>query len=121
MSQDNETAVFIDNDQRQAVLTAVFDAYNHREHATKVGLDTNRLWCSKRPTLADLPIPNLYRWRPDTVRSGSAYNIAQLYAKPAKGIRADTPVSPGFDAAVTRHRQIDAIQRASDTGQKQIF
>jgi len=54
MSQDNETAVFIDDDQRKAVLTAVFDAYYHREHPRKVVFDTNRLWCSKLPALAAL-------------------------------------------------------------------
>ncbi|HUN43173.1 MAG TPA: sulfotransferase [Acetobacteraceae bacterium] len=54
MSQDNETAVFIDDEQRKAVLTAVFDAYYFREHPRKVVFDTNRLWCSKLPALADL-------------------------------------------------------------------
>ncbi|HUB13354.1 MAG TPA: sulfotransferase [Acetobacteraceae bacterium] len=54
MSQDNETAVFIDDDQRKAVLTAVFDAYYFREHPRKVVFDTNRLWCSKLPALAAL-------------------------------------------------------------------
>ena len=54
MSQDNETSVFIDDAQRQAILTAVFDAYYHREHPTKVVFDTNRLWCSKLATLTAL-------------------------------------------------------------------
>ena len=54
MSQDNEAAVFIDDAQRQAVLTSVFDAYYHREHPTKVVFDTNRLWCAKLALLAAL-------------------------------------------------------------------
>ena len=54
MSQDNETAVFIDDVQRQAILTGLFDSYYHREHPTKVVFDTNRLWCSKLPTLSAL-------------------------------------------------------------------
>jgi sulfotransferase len=54
MSQDNETSVFIDDAQRQAILTALFDAYYHREHAHQVVFDTNRLWCSKLPALAAL-------------------------------------------------------------------
>jgi predicted dehydrogenase len=37
----------------------------------------------------------------------------------AEAIRAGTPVEPDFDTAVTRHRLLDAVQRASDTGQKQ--
>jgi predicted dehydrogenase len=70
--------------------------------------------------LADLPVPGKYRWVPDGVPPGSPYNVAQLYARLAEGIRDGKPVSPGFAAAVTRHRLLDAIVRASDTGIKQI-
>jgi sulfotransferase len=52
MSQENETAVFIDDERRRAVLAMVFEAYYHREQATKLVFDTNRLWCSKLPALA---------------------------------------------------------------------
>ena len=51
--------------------------------------------------------------------ANSPYNVAQLYARLANSIRNSTPASPGFDAAVKRHRLIDAIVRASTTGQKQ--
>jgi predicted dehydrogenase len=71
--------------------------------------------------LADLAIPGRYRWVPDGVPEGSQYNVAQLYAKFAKSIRDGIPMSPGFDAAVRRHRLLDAIIRASDTGQKQVL
>jgi len=70
--------------------------------------------------LADLPIPDKYRWVPEGVPAGSPYNVAQLYAKLAKCIRDGEPASPGFDAAVTRHRLLDAIMRASDTGLRQV-
>ena len=74
-----------------------------------------------KPTkLADLPIPAKYRHVPDSVPSDSPYNVAQLYAQLGESIRNGTPASPGFDAAVRRHRLIDAIVRASDTGQKQL-
>ena len=69
--------------------------------------------------LVDLPVPTKYRWVPDEVPVGSPYNVAQLYAKLAERIRDGAPASPGFAAAVTRHRLIDAIVRASETGQKQ--
>jgi predicted dehydrogenase len=69
--------------------------------------------------LADLPIPAKYRFVPDGVPRDSPYNVAQLYAKLAESIRNRTPASPGFDAAVRRHRLLDAIIRASNTGQKQ--
>ena len=70
--------------------------------------------------LADLPVPGRYRWIPEGVPSGSPYNVAQLYAKLGESICDGKPASPGFDAAVTRHDLLDAIVRASDTGQKEI-
>ena len=70
--------------------------------------------------LAELPIPGKYRWVPEGIAPNSRYNVAQLYARLAEGIRDGKPVSPGFDAAVTRHRLIDAIVRASETGMKQV-
>ena len=70
--------------------------------------------------LADLPVPAKYRWVPEGVPPDSRYNVAQLYVRLAEGIREGKPVSPGFDAAVTRHRLLDAIVRASDTGMKQV-
>jgi predicted dehydrogenase len=70
--------------------------------------------------LADLPIPAKYRWVPDSISRDSAYNVAQLYGKLAESIRNDTPTNPGFDAAVTRHRLLDMIVRAAESGQKQI-
>ncbi len=75
----------------------------------------------KGAKLADLPVPAKYRFVPQAVPAGSAYNVAQLYAKLAERIRDGEPASPGFDAAVTRHRLIDAIVRASETGRKQAL
>jgi predicted dehydrogenase len=69
--------------------------------------------------LADLPIPAKYRYVPESVPANSPYNVAQLYAKLAESIRNGTPANPDFDAAVRRHRLIDAIVRASHTGQRQ--
>ena len=54
------------------------------------------------------------------VAPDSRYNVAQLYARLAESIRDGKSVSPGFDTAVTRHRLIDAIVRASETGMKQV-
>lgn len=58
--------------------------------------------------LAELPIPGRYRWVPEGVAPDSRYNVAQLYARLAENIRSGKPVGPGFDAAVTRHRLLDA-------------
>ena len=75
----------------------------------------------KGTKLAELPIPAKYRYVPENTPANSPYNVAQLYARLANSIRNGTPASPGFDAAVKRHRLIDAIVRASTTGQKQPF
>ena len=70
--------------------------------------------------LAELLIPGKYRWVPEGVAPDSRYNVAQLYARLAEGIRDGKPISPGFDASVTRHRLINTIVRASETGMKQM-
>jgi predicted dehydrogenase len=70
--------------------------------------------------LARLPIPPKYRWVPEGVPGDSRYNVAQLYRRLGEGIRDGGPASPSFGAAVTRHRLLDAIQRASDSGAKQV-
>ena len=69
--------------------------------------------------LGELPGPAKYRWVPEGVPAEDPYNVAQLYSKLGEAIRDGKPVSPGFDAAVTRHRLLDMIMRASETGQKQ--
>jgi predicted dehydrogenase len=69
--------------------------------------------------LAELPIPGKYRWVPAAAPQGSPYNVAQLYRRLAEAIRDGKPASPGFDAAVSRHRLLDAIVRASETGLRQ--
>ena len=71
--------------------------------------------------LAELPAPAKYRWVPEGLPGNSRYNVAQLYARLAECIREGKPVSPGFAAAVTRHRLLDAIVRSSETGHKQAL
>ena len=70
--------------------------------------------------LAELPIPAKYRWVPEGTPTDSRYNVAQLYTRLADSIREGKPATPGFDAAVVRHRLLDAIVRASESGQKQV-
>jgi predicted dehydrogenase len=71
--------------------------------------------------LADLSIPESYRWVPPAVPAGLPFNVAQLYMRMAEGIREGRSVSPDFDVAVKRHQLLDAIQKASDTGIRQIL
>jgi len=72
-------------------------------------------------TLADFPIPESYRWVPPPVPARPPFNVAQLFVRMAEGISEGKPVSPDFDVAVKRHLLLDAIQKASDTGLRQIL
>jgi predicted dehydrogenase len=71
----------------------------------------------------ELPVPERFKWVPEAVRSdGSAYGVAQVWVKFAEAIRAGSNADlnlPDFDHAVRRHRTLDAIVRASQTGQRQ--
>jgi predicted dehydrogenase len=69
----------------------------------------------------DLSIPESYRWVPLAVPAGLPFNVAQLYMRMADGIREGRSISPDFDVAVKRHQLLDVIQRASDTGIRQIL
>jgi predicted dehydrogenase len=71
--------------------------------------------------MADLSIPESYRWVPPAVPAGLPFNVAQLYMRMAEGIREGKCVSPDFDVAVKRHELVDAIQKASDTGLRQVI
>jgi predicted dehydrogenase len=71
--------------------------------------------------VADLSIPESYRWVPPTVPAGLPFNVAQLFMRMAEGIREGKSISPDFDMALKRHQLLDAIQKASDTGIRQIL
>jgi sulfotransferase len=54
MSRRNETAVFIDDAKRRAVLKGLFSNYYETIHTGKLVFDTNRAWCTKLPALVQL-------------------------------------------------------------------
>ncbi len=54
MSRRNETAVFINEEQRRAVLKGLFTSYYEKIHPTQTVFDTNRAWCTKLPALSQL-------------------------------------------------------------------
>src|SRR5467141_4721072 len=54
-------------------------------------------------------------------RRGFLSTLQQLYMRMAEGIREGKSVSPDFDVAVKRHQLLDVIQKASDTGTRQIL
>jgi len=70
--------------------------------------------------LKELPVPDRLKWVPEAVRKeGRSYDVGQMWVNFAKTIRGAAPVGPDFDHAVLRHKSLDAIMRASETGQKQ--
>jgi len=54
MSRRNDTALFIDEAQRRAVLKGLFANYYAAIHPEKLVFDTNRAWCTKLPALMQL-------------------------------------------------------------------
>ncbi len=54
MSAGNETSVFIDDEQRQAVIRGLFTSYYGVHHAGKTIFDTNRGWTGRIDLLAKL-------------------------------------------------------------------
>ena len=70
-------------------------------------------------SMAELPIPEGLTWVPESVPTGPPFNVAQMWSRFAQAIRTDDRVEPDFDSAVMRHKMLDSIQRASDTGQRQ--
>lgn len=70
--------------------------------------------------LKELPVPERFKWVPEAVRNnGPAYDVGQMWVKFAEAIRTGSKIEADFDHAVRRHRTLDAIVRASQTGQRQ--
>ena len=69
--------------------------------------------------LQELPVPEKFKWVPEALRNGPSYDVGQMWVRFAEAIRAGSHIDPDFDHAVRRHRTLDAIVRASQTGQRQ--
>ena len=69
--------------------------------------------------LQELAVPERFKWVPEAVRNGPAYEVGQMWVKFAEAIRTGSQIEPDFDHAVRRHQTLDAIVRASQTGQRQ--
>ena len=54
MSPQNETAVFLDEAKRKAILRAVIEAYYADLAPKAVVFDTNRMWCARLPLIRAL-------------------------------------------------------------------
>jgi len=115
MTRGTEFLFEVHGDRGDLTLSATTRASMQRQELTVRGAQ------GTAHELADLPVPAEYRWVPQGMPSDSRYNVAQLYARLAESIRNARPASPSFAAAVTRHRLLDAIVRASTTGRKQML
>ena len=69
----------------------------------------------------ELPLQDKHRWVPANLPEGVPFNVGQIFRRLAEAIRDGEPASPDFNMAVRRHKMLDAIQRASDTGQRQAL
>ena len=65
---------------------------------------------------APLDTPIRYVEVPEQTPAGPPRNVAHLYRRFARAIREGTPVEPGFEHGLKRHRLIDAIARSSRDG-----
>jgi predicted dehydrogenase len=70
-------------------------------------------------TLSVLHIPDEYFTASVASTPGVAFNVAQNYTRLAKDMRDGTKLCPTFDDAVIRHRLLDAVERAAETGRRQ--
>jgi predicted dehydrogenase len=63
--------------------------------------------------LAEMPVPDKYRFVPKDTPSGAPYNVAQAYARATTALSSSADFEVGFDLAVTRHKLIDTIEHAA--------
>ena len=54
MGAQNETALFIDDQQKKDLLSAIFEAYYRPQAEKAVVFDTNRAWCARLPALLSI-------------------------------------------------------------------
>jgi predicted dehydrogenase len=70
--------------------------------------------------MTELAVPERFKWVPEEVRTlGQGYDVGQMWVQFAAAIRDGGSVEADFDHAVRRHRMLDAIRRAAETGQRQ--
>ena len=71
--------------------------------------------------LVPMAVPERFTVASAGTPSGEAFNVGQMYARFAAAIRAGDSGLPDFATAVELHHLVDAIKRASETGQEVTF
>ncbi len=69
--------------------------------------------------LVDLPVPSYYQPQMQVDSKPGVTSLAMLYTHLLSDLRYGTNTVPTFTTAVRHHRVLDAIERASRTGQRQ--
>ncbi len=70
--------------------------------------------------LTDIPVSNDDVWTPDDVPDGVPFHVAQMYRRFGEEIAGGpSGLVPDFEEATSLHRLLDAVERASETGQRQ--
>ena len=67
-------------------------------------------------SLTEMPVPDRFIIVPEGTPKGQAFNVAQAYTRYADARNAGEDFEPGFDLAVRRHRLLEAMEKASETG-----
>jgi predicted dehydrogenase len=82
-----------------------------------LSIGPNRLVVTKGKEAAkEVEVPGRFTFVPADTPGGSPRNVAQAFKRYADTTSAPDRFDPGFDRAVTRHRLIEAIERASAEG-----
>ena len=97
--------------------TLILEAPNHVQLGNLTLRGSNSK--NREPTL--FQIPDRFKWIPEELQYGTVFNVAQMWSKFSESIRTGKSIQPDFDLAVHRHVLMDAIERASYTGDRQIL
>ena len=68
--------------------------------------------------LSEIPIKAKHRWVSEAVPANPALNVAQMFRKLSEAIWNGVPIEPDFNLAVKRHQLLDAIEKASASGER---
>ena len=69
--------------------------------------------------LSDMPVPERYLTQNMNLPEGPAASVARAYAKLASDLRNGTQTLPSFADALTRHRMLETITQAAESGLRQ--
>ena len=69
--------------------------------------------------MTEIDVPDRLTWAPEAADLDAAFPVAQMWRRFGQVIRGEAAEAPDFETGLTRHRLMDAIERASETGERQ--